>query len=106
MAKTLIVDNIYESVRAQFARDICEVMKEQELTDLDVAKRMHITCKKLRRMIWEYNLTFQQMICLINALGGTFRPFIVVASWPPSVQKNPKKRAISDILTDKESEDE
>jgi len=87
----------YEEIRAQFANNVLDVMKEEGLNHHIVATRIGISRRALRRWIWTKDLSFSNMVTLIHALGGVYRPFIMVASWPPKVQK-PRSRNLLDKL--------
>jgi len=91
MNDKLRLSGVHERIRLQFAQDFAEVAKEQGLTEKVLARRLSITKKKLRRLIWSEDLTFNDMVKLIDALGGTYHPFILIAGWPEDRQSKQKR---------------
>ena len=94
---------VYEEARIKFARDFRAVMKEEDIPLEYLAFQMGITERKLRRMIYKDDLRFSELVSLIFLLGGTFRPYIVIASWPPDAQRLRKRSLIDRFLGKNES---
>ena len=93
----------YERIRRQFAEDLQSVMAEQKLSTSQVAKHLLVTKKALRKMLWEKDLSFSEMVAIITALGGEFRPYIIIAGWPLNAQKkrDPQEKGVFELCAQK-----
>ena len=89
---------VYEEARLQFARDFREVMTEEDVPMGYLADKLGVTERKIRKMIHCDDLKFSELVTLIFLVGGTFRPYIVIASWPPDAQRLRKKGFVSHLL--------
>lgn len=68
----------YERIRIRFAQDFRDLMAEHGVDENDIADRLGISPLDFRVMLYETNLKFSDVVNLVDALGGTLNPLMVI----------------------------
>jgi len=87
---------IYDRIRQQFTNDFCDVMREQGISFEDISSKLNLESEgyfSLAALVLKLKseeLSLSEMVLLVDALGGTLRPLIVIPKPKGNQIKRPK----------------